>query len=110
MKLEIDGDAPSVLTSCNCTFCRRSGALTAYFSPSNVRVIAKPGSIHEYIWGDKCLAQVRCGNCGILSHWRSLDPKQTDRMGVNARLFENIDISKIRIRHFDGADTWKFLD
>jgi hypothetical protein len=110
VELEIDGEIPATLTSCNCSFCRRSGALMAYYSPKQVKVLAKPGSTSEYIWGDKCLAQVRCNTCGCLSHWRSLDPKQTDKMGINARLFTNVEFHKIRIRNFDGADTWKFLD
>lgn len=110
LRLEISGEVPSSLTSCNCSFCRRAGGLMAYYSPTQVKVLAEPGSIHEYIWGDKSLAQVRCSKCGSLSHWRSLDPNQTDRMGVNARLFEDIDFSQIKIRRFDGADTWKFLD
>jgi hypothetical protein len=82
----------------------------AYYSPAKVKILSKPGSTQEYIWGDKSIAQVRCGECGCLSHWRSLDPKQTDRMGINARLFENVEIDKIRVRHFDGANTWTFLD
>ena len=110
VQLEISGEAPTALTSCNCSFCRRSGALMAYYSPAQVKILAKPGSTNEYIWGDKSIAQVRCKNCGCLSHWRSLDPSQTDRMGVNSRLFTNVEFDKIRIRHFDGADTWKFLD
>lgn len=80
----------------------------AYFSPSKIKVIAAPNTTDRYIWGDKCLAFVRCATCGCHSHWESLDPK-TDRMGVNARMFENIDISKIPIRRFDGADTWTYL-
>ncbi len=110
LKLEIEGEIPEALTSCNCSFCRRSGALMAYYPKANINVLASPDSIREYIWGDKCLAQVSCKTCGCLSHWRNLDPTQVERMGVNARLFENVEISKIRIRRFDGADTWKFLD
>lgn len=82
----------------------------AYFSPTKVKIFAAPGTTDEYIWGDKSLAFVRCKKCGCHCYWRSLDPNQTDRMGVNARLFTNVDIGKIRIRRFDGADTWKFFD
>ena len=110
LKLEIDGDLPEYLNSCNCSACRRNGNLMAYYHPSKVKIIAKPGSTQSYIWGDKSMAMIRCAHCGNHSHWESLDPNLTDRMGVNARLFENVDISKIRIRHFDGADTWKYLD
>ncbi len=110
LKLQIDGEVPAALTSCNCTSCRRYAGLMAYFHPSKVRVVAGAGSTHEYSWGDKLLAFVRCGECGCFSHWRSLDPGQPDRLGVNARLFTNVDIGKVRIRRFDGAETWKYLD
>ena len=110
VKLEIKGEVPETLTSCNCSFCLRSGGLMAYYSPSQVKLLAEPGATSDYIWGDKDLAHVRCSHCGSLSHWRSLNEEHMDRMGINARLFTNIDWTKIRIRHFDGADTWKFLD
>jgi hypothetical protein len=109
IKLEIEDKVPSHLISCNCSFCRRSGALMAYFSPSKIKILSSHGSTNEYIWGDKTIAQVRCSHCGCLSHWRSLE-SNIDRMGINARLFENVEIDKIQIRHFDGADTWKYLD
>lgn len=110
LKLEISAEMPDTLLSCNCSTCRRYAGLMVYFNPSVVKIIAEPSDMHEYSWGDKCLAFVRCSNCGCFSHWRSLDPAHMDRMGINARLFTNVDISKIQIRHFDGADTWKYLD
>lgn len=110
MKLEIDGELPEWLLSCNCSICRRYGHVMAYYHPNQVKVIAAPDAIQRYVWGDKMIAFVRCANCGCFSHWESLDPARTDRMGVNARLFDNFDVSALRIRRFDGADTWKFLD
>mgnify|MGYP000291855781 CR=1 FL=1 len=110
LKLQINAEAPSSLTTCNCSVCKRYGSIHAYFHPSNVKVIAKANSIQEYSWGDKALTFIRCRNCGCYSHWRSLDSSYKDRMGVNARLFTNLEIDKIPARRFDGADTWKFLD
>ena len=33
-----------------------------------------------------------------------------DRMGVNARLMDPEVVAGARVRHLDGADTWKYLD
>ena len=111
VKLQIDAELPATLTSCNCSTCRRYGGLLAYYSPKKVQILADPNSLQEYSWGDKNLAFVRCGKCGCFSHWRGLDENSTlDRMGVNARLFTNVEIDKIPVRRFDGANTWKFLD
>ncbi len=82
----------------------------AYYHPSVVRVIAEPGATHQYVWGDRTIASIRCGTCGCVTHWESLEPDGRDRMGVNARLFEDVDVGKVRIRRFDGADTWSFID
>lgn len=81
----------------------------AYFSPSKVQIIAETHALQEYEWGDKGLAFVRCATCGCFSNWVAKD-QNLDRMGVNARLFENIDLEQIKVRRFDGKDTWKFLE
>ena len=111
VQLRIEAEAPSKLTSCNCSICSKYASLLAYFPSIQVTVIASEDATHRYVWGDKQLAFVRCATCGCFSHWVGLDPNSpTDRMGVNARLFKNLDISSIRVRRFDGADTWEFLD
>lgn len=111
IQLRIEAESPETLTSCNCTICRRYGSLMAYFSSTQVEVLAADGATDRYVHGDKQIAFVRCSNCGCFTHWEGIDPNSTsDRMGVNSRLFTNLDISSIRVRRFDGADTWKFLD
>lgn len=86
------------------------GQTMAYYHPSAVRVIAAWDATHKYVWGDRVLAFVRCANCGCMTHWESLDPNQCGRVGVNVRMFEDIDIAKIRIRHFEGAKSWSYID
>ncbi len=101
---------PEKLTSCNCSICRRLGNLMAYYHPSNVTIRAEEGATVPYIWGDKMLAFHHCGTCGCTTHWLGLDPKSQERMGINVRMFDPAEIEGLRIRRFDGAETWKFLD
>jgi hypothetical protein len=105
VKLEVES-APTQLTSCNCSICRRLGTLWCYYAPSQVRVT---GATATYRWGDKMLDLHRCNTCGCVTHWVSIDPA-TNRMGVNARLMDPVVIADVRVRRFDGADTWEFLD
>jgi hypothetical protein len=100
--------APETVTECNCSICRKLAARWAYYSPSQVGM-PRAGSTQPYVWGDRMLAFHRCKTCGVTTHWQSLDGAQ-DRMGVNARLVDGLAWDKIRIRHFDGADTWQYLD
>ena len=69
-----------------------------------------PENTTEYVWGDKTLRTVRCRNCGCVTHWEPLQPKPNSRLAVNARNFDPSALGSVRIRRFDGADTWKYLD
>lgn len=99
---------PEQVTSCNCSICRRYGTLCAYYDPAQVRV---SGATTTYMWGDKQIAFHRCTDCGCVTHWTAVDPNiPQDRMGVNARMLAPELLAQARVRRFDGADTWKFLD
>ena len=108
VRLEI-AEAPAEVTDCNCSICRRLGALWAYYQPGDVAVIAAPEATGAYVWGDRMLARHFCRVCGCTTHWQALDPK-ADRMGVNARLMAPQDLKGARVRKFDGADTWTVLN
>ena len=108
VSLQIDGVIGDV-TDCNCSICRRYGALWAYFSPRLVQVVPPVGVTDIYMCGNKWLEFHRCKICGSVTHWSPVD-KSVDRMGVNARLLHPAQLAQARIRRFDGADTWKSLD
>jgi len=99
--------APDEVTDCNCTLCRRYGALWAYYSPKDVTVPS--GLTDTFSRGPKLSHFHRCKICGCVTHWSALD-KTYDRMGVNARLMEPEVLARARILRFDGLDTWKLLD
>ena len=99
---------PRRLTSCNCSICRRYGTLWAYYKAAEVQISAS-GKTHDYAWGDKCLWNCRCATCGCVTHWLPIG-RESSRMGVNFRNFDPSVIESTRIRRFDGAKTWKFLD
>ncbi len=98
---------PTELTDCNCSICRRYHALWAYYPLKDVTV--PTGLTDTYMRGPKKIEFHRCKTCGCVTHWTPVD-KSRDRMGVNARLMPPEILSQVRVRHLDGADTWKFLD
>jgi hypothetical protein len=100
---------PRRLTSCNCSICRRNGGLFGSYDKSKVKIVARRGALDRYVWGDKCFAQCRCATCGCLTHWVPLS-RTSSRIGVNFRNFDPSVIESTRVRRFDGANTWKFLD
>jgi hypothetical protein len=62
-----------------------------------------------YLRGARTTEFHRCKHCGCVTHWTAVD-KSRDRMGVNARLIAPEILSQLRMRHLDGANTWKYLD
>jgi hypothetical protein len=100
--------APAEVTECNCSICRRLGARWAYYERATVE-LNRAGSTRPYVWGDRMLAFHRCRTCGCVTHWLSLNGAHS-RMAVNARMIEAVDTDALRIRRFDGAHTWAYLD
>jgi hypothetical protein len=94
------------LVDCNCSICRRYAALWAYYPLKDVVV---PGGLTDvFMLGPKKIEFHRCKICGCVTHWSPRD--QRDEMGVNARLMEPEVVARARVRHLDGAKTWKYLD
>jgi hypothetical protein len=102
--------APEKATKCNCSLCRRLGGLWAYYEFGTVRIDGHPENTAEYAWGDKTLRTVRCKTCGCATHWEPLVPEAGGKHGVNLNNFDPRLQELVQVRHFDGADTWKFID
>jgi hypothetical protein len=101
--------APAYLIDCNCSICRRTRALWAFYAEDTVRIEGEPSHTEDYVWGDKSLRTVRCRSCGCVTHWKALKPGADGRMGVNMANFEPALVAALEVRRFDGADTWEYL-
>lgn len=101
---------PEVATRCNCSVCRRLGAVWVYFERGAVTIAGHPESTQAYAWGEENLRFVRCARCGCTTHWEALPPTPDSRCGVNLNLFPPALQARVRVRRRDGADSWAFLD
>lgn len=100
--------APTTVFECNCSICRRLGALWAYFPPKDVVVLSGPGRTRAYVWGDGTVEYHTCETCGCTTHWRPLDERQYSVMGVNARLFDDLKPELTEVRHLDNGGSGCF--
>lgn len=101
---------PRTLTRCNCSICRRYGALWAYYKPTSVRVEARRGALARYAWRQRIRYYHRCTRCGCVTHYTYRKKRPWNTIGVNAVNFDPALIASARIRTLDGAASWKFLD
>lgn len=107
----LKGD-PGSITACNCTLCRRYGALWAY-DYENER-IALSGSTRSFTRpgkADPALEIHFCPTCGSVLCWRGLrlEADGRRRMAVNIRLAPPDVVADLPIDHFDGLDSFDDL-
>lgn len=104
---QIEG-MPDGATACNCTVCRRYGALWAYdYEGEGIKV---SGDTHFYVRG-KAIEFHFCPTCACIAYWRGRRPGEDGRrrIAVNLRLAEPDAVATIPIDHFDGLDTFEDL-
>lgn len=96
--------------SCNCSICQRYGAIWGYFEEAEVEVRVGPAGLSSYSHGDRQILFCFCAKCGCITHYLSADRQPRARLAVNYRAFPQQALGQLKIRHFDGADTWQYLD
>jgi len=100
---------PDGATACNCTVCRRYGALWIYGFDGEGVSLSGPTQI--YTRGEGALGFHFCPTCGCVAAWRGIKPRPDGRrrMGVNVRMAAPETVARIPIDHFDGFETWNDL-
>ena len=106
VRFELDGPAPWIL-DCNCSVCRRYGALWAYHRVVPFRLLSDPSAMFAYLWGNKWLAFHHCKTCGCTTHITVTDGRDQPLYAMNARLVRGLDPAT-PLRQIDNAHTGVF--
>lgn len=101
---------PEFLVECNCSICRRNGALWAFYESASIRLTGHAEHCTAYVWGQKTIRTLHCKHCGCATHWEPIAPASEWKYGVNMRNVEPSMLQGIRVRRFDGAENWTYLD
>ena len=107
----LEGD-PGPVTACNCTACRRYGALWAYdYVPGRIKVAGPTRSYKRIDKPNPVLEFLFCPTCACVLAWRALiaEPDGRLRIAVNVRLAPPEAVADLPIDHFDGFDTFDDL-
>lgn len=96
--------------SCNCSVCRRLGATWIYANADQIRFHMAEGATRRYLRGEGKIGFHSCTTCGCPTHWENMSEPDTGHMAVNLNLCDPAEAAKIPLRHFDGADSWSFID
>lgn len=106
----LEGD-PGGITACNCTLCRRYGALWAYDYEGERIHVHGPRNTYARAKDDPALEIQFCPTCRCVLCWRGLRLEEGGRrrIAVNVRLAPPEAVADLPIDHFDGLDTFDDL-
>lgn len=103
---------PRKLTQCNCSICRRYGAIWSYHRRKSVQVQGRPNARAAYTW--RGIREFwHCRRCGCVTHYEHVKKKKdgTDTLALNVRNVDQTElVATLPIRMLDGASTWRVLE
>jgi hypothetical protein len=99
-------ELPDWVLDCNCTLCRRYGAIWSYPKDGQVKIVQGEGATETYLWGDREIAFHRCKECGCVTHMEAIAEKRI--YGINVRLIPTLDPKSVRLRQKDNGHTGRF--
>ena len=98
---EVRADLNHVI-DCNCSLCRRRGALWHAATESELRILTGEADLVLYQFNTNTAKHYFCRHCGIHPFIRPrLDPT---RWAFNVRCIDDVDLSSIRVLPFDGLN------
>lgn len=94
VRFEIDvEDGLADLRRCDCSLCRRKGAVMASVPLDRLRVIEGREMLTLYQWNTMVARHWFCRRCGIYTHHqRRSNPNE---YGVNAGCFDDVDVQSL---------------
>ncbi len=87
-------DGLNTARRCNCSFCRRRGAIAATATyPGGLEVVKGADKLTLYQWGTKAAAHYFCAVCGNYTHHRRRS--NPNEYGVSVGALEGVDPSEL---------------
>ncbi len=89
--------------SCNCSICRKRGALMAFAPLVKFRLTNGEDVLSDYQFNRKVIHHQFCSTCGVASFGRGIRPDGFEMVAINVRCLDGVDLDTLKISKFDGA-------
>lgn len=90
-----------VVFRCNCSFCRRRGAVMHKIMPEQFELLGGDENLTVYQWHTQTAKHHFCRHCGIYTHHR---PRSApDMIAINVGCLKNVALDELEIGGTDGA-------
>ena len=101
VRFEVTADISEVV-DCNCSVCTKKGFLHLIVAPEKFRLLQGADALVTYRFNTGTARHTFCGTCGI--HAFYTPRSHPDKVDVNARCLEGIDLAALKIVLFDGQN------
>ena len=103
VRFEVTTDlAEARVSECNCSICRRKAYLHHIVARDRFRLVAGADDLTTYRFGTMTAQHHFCRHCGIASFY--VPRSHPDRVDVNVRCLDDVDLGALRIEQFDGRN------
>jgi hypothetical protein len=99
VRYEVDADLDNVVT-CNCSICDKKGFLHLIVPKDRFRLVSGEDELTTYRFNTGVAAHHFCRTCGIHSFY--VPRSDPDKIDVNARCLDGVDVASIQAKPFDG--------
>src|ERR1043165_7831423 len=95
------------VTYCNCSMCTKKGFLHLIVPPEQFELLSGGDSLATYQFNTNVAEHTFCKVCGI--HPFYVPRSDPDKIDVNVRCLDDVDVASLTIAHFDGRQWEKAM-
>jgi hypothetical protein len=92
----------SHISECNCSVCTKKGFLHLIVPPERFELLSGKDELTTYEFNTKVAKHTFCKTCGI--HAFYVPRSDPDKVDVNVRCLEGVDLAAIQPQPFDGKN------
>ena len=101
VRFEVRGKLERV-SECNCSICTKKAYVHWIVERTAFRLLRPSDNIASYTFNTKAAKHLFCPNCGVASFY--IPRSDPDRIDVNVRCLEGVNLEKLEHEHFDGRN------
>jgi len=90
------------VTECNCSICTKKGFLHLIVPPEQFELLRGRDDLTTYTFNTRTAKHTFCKFCGVHSFY--VPRSDPDKIDVNVRCLEGVDLAAIPIKEFDGRN------
>ena len=101
VRYKVETDIATVL-SCNCSFCRKRGALWTYVDGAQFKLVSGKDDLADYQFNKKIIHHRFCRHCGVGSFSTGKGEDGSEGVGINVRCLDDVDVEALALTPYDG--------